>query len=139
MIGVYKITNQLGQVYIGQSKNLKRRIVSYDLSNGINQRKLNESIIKFGAKNHILEIIEECELSELSKRERYWQDFYSSNNENGLNCVLTAGTVMRIREKREVPSNAGRPKVENGKARKIVLTDDEFILVKDFIKLNRNK
>ena len=35
------------------------------------------------------EIIEQCILTQLNERERYWQDYYDVLGINGLNCKLT--------------------------------------------------
>lgn len=72
--GIYKITNPIGQVYIGQSRNVKSRIYSHKKT--ISYSKLGHSIRLYGAKNHLFEIIEECDVSLLTRQERYWQDFY---------------------------------------------------------------
>lgn len=86
--GIYKITSPSGKIYIGQSANMDRRLREYKYRNNKTQRRLSNSIKKYGWKNHIFEIIEECSEEDLNCRERYWQDFYDVLGENGLNCVL---------------------------------------------------
>lgn len=87
MIGIYKITNPKGRVYIGQSKDIDKRFNDY--RNGCpKQKRLHSSILKYGYQNHTFNIIEECDLDNLNKRERYWQDFYDVIGKNGLNCKL---------------------------------------------------
>lgn len=49
---------------------------------------LSRSVKKYGWEAHKFEIIEECAMQELNKRERHWQDFYDVLN-GGLNCKLT--------------------------------------------------
>lgn len=89
MIGIYKIKSPNNKIYIGQSVNINKRFSSYyKLQNVNNQRKLYNSFLKYGVENHLFEIIEECNISLLNERERYWQDFYNVL-ENGLNCRLT--------------------------------------------------
>lgn len=89
MIGIYKITNPKGKVYIGQSIDIDKRFYRYNRNeNVINQRKLYNSFLKYGIKNHNFEIIEECIIEKLNEKERYWQDFYNVI-EFGLNCRLT--------------------------------------------------
>ena len=89
MIGIYKITNPKGKIYIGQSVNVEKRLREYrGISNCKNQIKLYRSIIKYGFSEHIFEVLEECTVEELNIRERYWQDFYKVLEE-GLNCRLT--------------------------------------------------
>jgi len=89
MIGIYKITNPKGRVYIGQSVNIEKRKVNYGrLQNCKTQTKLYRSLVKYGFSEHIFEIVEQCIIEELNTRERYWQDFYNVLEE-GLNCRLT--------------------------------------------------
>jgi group I intron endonuclease len=89
MIGIYKITNPSGKVYIGQSTTLEKRRKQYSsMDNCKNQTKLYRSLVKYGFSEHIFEIIEECEVPLLNARERYWQDFYDVLGKGGLNCRL---------------------------------------------------
>ena len=89
MIGIYKITNPNGKIYIGQSVDIKRRFKDYKKSLKKQQIKLYNSINKYGYENHIFEVVEECEIGQLNERERYWQDFHNVLSDNGLNCRLT--------------------------------------------------
>lgn len=88
MIGIYKITSPSGKIYIGSSKNIDKRKEDYRYKRFKYQVKLKASINKYGWENHIFEIIEECEFTNLHLRERYWQEYYNCI-ENGLNCVYT--------------------------------------------------
>jgi group I intron endonuclease len=88
IIGIYKITNPKGKIYIGQTINWKERQKSYKCHHVKGQRKLYNSLIKYGWENHIKEIIEECSLNQLNEKERYWQEYFNVL-ENGLNCRLT--------------------------------------------------
>ena len=85
MTGIYKITNPKGKIYIGQSIDIENRFKQYLNLHTVKQIKLDRSLIKHGYENHIFEIIEECEESELNNKERYYQEFYDCVN-NGLNC-----------------------------------------------------
>lgn len=88
--GIYKITNPIGQVYIGQSVDLKRRIVEYRcISSTKGQPKLYTSLNKYEWKNHQFDIIEYCSEEDLNSSERFWQDEFDVIGKNGLNCVLT--------------------------------------------------
>lgn len=111
MIGIYKITNPKGKVYIGQSVNIIKRFSYYkNIKNTQKQTKLRNSISKYGVENHVFEIIESCDISNLNNRERYWQDFYKCV-ENGLNSRYTKSndksgklseeTILRISENRK--------------------------------------
>jgi group I intron endonuclease len=88
MIGIYKITNPKGKIYIGQSVDIRRRKRVYETHNCKGQVRLYASIKKYGFNNHLFEVIEECNIEYLNERERYWQDFYNVLQE-GLNCMLT--------------------------------------------------
>ena len=89
MIGIYKITSPSGKIYIGQSIDIKYRFSYYYRCECKNQIRLYNSFLKYGVKNHIFEIIEECEVDLLNKRELFWQKYYETINEKGLNCFYT--------------------------------------------------
>ena len=75
MIGIYKITNLKGKIYIGQSVNIEDRKLQYKyLSKYSLGRKIYNSLKKYGWKNHTFEIIEECFLDQLDEREIYWEN-----------------------------------------------------------------
>lgn len=86
MIGIYKITNPEGKIYIGQSINIDRRFKEYKrLQKRSAGRKIINSLKKYGFENHQFEIIEECQIEQLHEKEYYWKQYYVSV-ENGLNC-----------------------------------------------------
>ena len=89
MIGIYKITNLKGRVYVGQSLQIERRRRSYSRLDCKRQVRLYSSLVKYGLKSHTFEIIEECATDQLNEKERYWQDYYDVVGPNGLNCKLT--------------------------------------------------
>ena len=89
MIGIYKITSPTNRVYIGQSVNIKKRLSRYKNNECRTQPKLYNSFVKHGFSKHIIEILCECDISELNEKERYYQDLYSSIGKNGMNCTLT--------------------------------------------------
>lgn len=88
MIGIYKITNPNGKIYIGQSTDIEKRFNRYKQGDCKNQRVLFNSLIKYGWSNHTFEIIEECEKHELNKKERYYQDIFNVLSDNGLNSTI---------------------------------------------------
>lgn len=91
LCGIYRITSPVDKIYIGQSKNFENRFSDYRRGRCPQQRKLFNSFYKYGFSNHIIEIIEICEIEDLNCRERHWQDFYDvKNREKGLNCVLVS-------------------------------------------------
>lgn len=99
IIGIYRIINPEGKIYIGKSKNILKRWDGYRKIGCKDQRKLHYSFLYEGIKNHIFEIIEECRFEELDFRERYWQDFYDVTGQNGLNCVLNLGGYISENKK----------------------------------------
>ena len=88
--GIYKIVNPNNNIYIGASNDiLKRWNVDYKyICNVKSQKLLHSSFKKYGIKNHIFEIIEECDKKILFEREIYWINYYNSYKK-GLN--LTKG------------------------------------------------
>jgi group I intron endonuclease len=90
MIGIYKIISPSNKVYIGQSIDIDVRKSHYEKYPSMykSQTKLNNSILKYGWKEHSFEVIEECSIELLNIRERYWQEYYDCIN-NGLNCLYT--------------------------------------------------
>lgn len=91
LCGIYKITSPVGKVYIGQSKDFEKRFSDYRRGRCPQQRKLFNSLYKYGFINHTIDIIEICDIEDLDCRERYWQDFYNVKDRDlGLNCVLVA-------------------------------------------------
>ena len=60
MIGIYKITSPNGRIYVGQSKNIEKRIKCYKSLNCKGQKLLYRSLLKYGVDKHKFEIIIEC-------------------------------------------------------------------------------
>lgn len=87
--GIYKITSPNGRVYIGQSIDVANRIKKYANLNCKKQILLYSSLKKYGISNHVFEIVEMCNISELNQKERFYQDKYLSYI-NGLNCRVTS-------------------------------------------------
>lgn len=89
IIGVYKITNPNGRIYIGSSIDVERRIKNYkNLNKGQRQRKLYNSFQKNGFENHKFEIICQCLIENLYDLERYYGELYNCTSSFNLNCQL---------------------------------------------------
>lgn len=93
MVGIYKITNPKGAIYIGQSQNINSRFSNYRNVNHDNgQQKLYNSLRKHGYENHIFEVVEECFIEQLDELEIYWikefNSYHHINKEFGLNLTL---------------------------------------------------
>jgi len=107
---IYKITNPTDKIYIGCTIDWKRRFSEYRRLSMAGQRKLYNSLKKYGYENHVFEIIEECEENMLHEREIYYINYYNCIAE-GLNIRLgnrngrlTEETKQKISE-----SLKGRP------------------------------
>lgn len=117
MMGIYKITFPNNKIYIGLSNDIRRRMWEHN-----NEKKAKTpcdyAIIKYGKVKEI-EIIEFInDPSLLEERERYWIDYYKSNNkeigynlteggdatgnygENNYKAVFTNEEVLDIRRRR---------------------------------------
>lgn len=114
IIGIYKITSPSGRVYIGQSQNISKRFTFYKrpvpCDRLKSQSRLYASLIKYTPKNHVFEIIEECNVDSLNERERYWQEFYDVCGKKGLNVVLVS-----TKEKARVVPQWLKDKISNSK------------------------
>ena len=93
MIGIYKITNPKGKIYVGQTVDYDRRKKEYIRQKGKGQPLLHKSILEYEDKNHKFEIIEECSIHQLNKQETYWKQHYVDQLgwENMLFCHIIDG------------------------------------------------
>ena len=114
MIGVYKITSPTGRIYVGSSINIEKRWKKYMNNDCKSQIKLYNSLLKYGAENHVFEILEECELSTLLERDCYYAERYDSlDYKKGLNLKIpnkseTYKCVSDISRKRMSDSSKGQ-------------------------------
>jgi group I intron endonuclease len=95
MMGIYKITNPKGKIYIGQSIDIEGRFYHYSKLFCKPQRKLYNSFKKYGIDKHKFEVITECLLEELNEFERYYQEIYSAIGVKGLNLILQETNTQR--------------------------------------------
>lgn len=86
--GIYKITSPSGKVYIGQSIDIKKRLRAYRYPEQvIKQRKLYNSLNKYGYEKHKFEIVMQCDIEKLDEMEIFYIDAYNTfNTKHGLNC-----------------------------------------------------
>lgn len=106
-IGIYKITSPKNCIYIGQSHKLNIRKNQYKNGHCSGQRKLVNSIKKYGWENHKFEVIHECLVEELDIWEIYYIKFYDSfNTPKGLNltsggnrCTVSEETKKKISDR----------------------------------------
>jgi group I intron endonuclease len=95
--GIYKITSPTGRIYIGQSKDIERRLKNYTImaKSVQGQVRLHRSLLKHGWSKHSFEVIENCNFEDLNCRERHWQDFYDVTGKMGLNCMLVTCETIK--------------------------------------------
>lgn len=108
MVGIYKITNKINnKSYIGQSIDILKRFNSHKYKS---DTLIGRDIQKYGEENFELEILEECDVSELDEKEIYYINKYDtirngynislgkiSSGEYNPNCKLTEKEVYEIR------------------------------------------
>lgn len=84
---IYKITSPSGRIYIGQSKNIEKRLSYYSGLQCVEQRKIYASLVKYGWEKHTFEILETCSYSDIDEREKYWISYYNSSSDANLNIL----------------------------------------------------
>ena len=82
--GIYKIEHiKSKKVYIGQSVNVKNRLRDHLKSavgiSTIANQAVHEAMAAEGIENFAFYLIDECDREKLNEREKYWIDFYKSN------------------------------------------------------------
>lgn len=115
--GIYKITSPTGRIYIGQSRDIFKRVETYRNVRCAKQVRLYRSIIKHGWNAHVFKIIHICDSSELNDLEKYYIKFYDCfNTPNGLNLtsggdspIVSTETKIKIglASKGRIPHNKG--------------------------------
>lgn len=79
MIGIYKITNLLNnKVYIGQAQDIEERWKQHKKGYTDKTNIIYRAIRKYGVENFSFEVIEECSIEELSKKEIFYIEQYKS-------------------------------------------------------------
>lgn len=100
---IYKITSPSNRIYIGQTissieKRWKEHIEDAHRSYKNHCKVLNKAIRKYGHKNFILEIIEECRDEDLDIKEIEYINKYNSQIPNGMNIKLGDGNSGKHHE-----------------------------------------
>lgn len=141
---IYKVTNKLnGKVYIGQTTNFRKRLSDY--MNAHKKTNLTQTIVRkiiqYGTENFTIEILEECDSSELADLENKWIKKYNSHNSDyGYNIVANNkdSKNSEISRKRKSLSHIGLKESSETKKKKsniILAIKDNNILVCDSAKL----
>lgn len=119
--GIYKVTSPNNKIYIGQSIDIDKRFKDYKSLKSRFQRLLHRSFLKYGADNHIFEIVEECSIDLLNERERYWQEYYNVlETTKGLNLKYTetsdrSGVLSEESKKKISVGNTGKVRTNEHK------------------------
>lgn len=90
--GIYRITNiESQQCYVGQGVDLARRLTEHIKGTlgiqSIADQRIHHVMAEKGLQNWTFEILEECPKEKLNERERFWINFYKSN-EYGYNKTV---------------------------------------------------
>jgi len=131
--GIYLIESPNNSIYIGLSKNIKKRWSNYKALNCKAQLHLYSSFLLYGVENHKFSIIEECPVHLLNEREIFWENYYRSLNYNFLNVKPCGGSKVNHAEStknklREI--NLGK-KLSDDTKRKIGIASKNMIRTKD--------
>lgn len=87
--GIYKIVNPEGQIYIGSSNNVSRRLNQHKRQYEKSNSKLLNSLKKYGTDKHVFEVVEYCDIKDIYRLERTWGDYYETLDRlKGLNLML---------------------------------------------------
>jgi group I intron endonuclease len=101
-IGIYKITNPKGKIYIGKSKQIEHRFNSYKkIQHCSQQKKLYNSLKKYSPKTHVFEILRECTEEQLNMLEMEYIKKYNSV-EKGLNLTYGGDGGILSKESEEL-------------------------------------
>lgn len=118
-IGIYRITSPSGKIYIGQSRDIQKRMEVYRRMKSKSQTKIHNSFLKYGLDKHVFEIVCLCEMEELNDLECYYMKLYDSfNSESGLNLKIGGNVNVKISDetrKRQSDSHKGQVAWNKGK------------------------
>jgi group I intron endonuclease len=102
MIGIYKITNPKGKLYIGQSVDINSRFNKYYKKHCSEQPLLYRSLKKYGSDSHSFEVIVQGDFNEylLNELEIHYINLYNSFME-GLNLTKGGGGRRGLKHSEE--------------------------------------
>ena len=82
--GIYCLTSPSQKCYVGQARNVQKRMRVYKNLNCKGQRKLYNALIKHGFEDFKFEILEECGIDILDEQEKFWIQ-HKNSIKNGYN------------------------------------------------------
>lgn len=96
MVGIYKIINHINnKIYIGQSIDIDRRFKEHVRTSKLNKDNMpiHKAMHKYGIENFSLVVIEECGVSLLDEKEKYYINCFNTTNKHiGYNIVVGGNT-----------------------------------------------
>lgn len=134
MITIYKITSPTGKVYIGQTKDYKKRMNLYKILHCRTQYRLHNSLKKYGFANHMCEIIEEVSDTLADEREKYWIAFYKcywKDENKGLNLNKGGNRAKHTEETKKKLSQMFFG-AKHGKAKKLYQYTLDGLFIKEW-------
>jgi hypothetical protein len=94
---IYTIQNKINnKIYVGQTKNFKKRFSEHKYDSRSKNYPLYRSIRKHGIKNFIFMDIEEVEVQDVDDAEIYWIEFFRSWDPNFGYNLTKGGNVNKI-------------------------------------------
>lgn len=97
MVGIYKVTNKINnKCYIGKSIDISDRWIrhqsrAFQKTDNAYDCYFYRAIRHYGLSNFIFEVIEECDVTQLDEKEKYYISFYDSYYKNGNGYNMTRG------------------------------------------------
>lgn len=109
--GVYKFTSPSGKVYVGQSCNIKRRLIEHLSDSKHIVNKFYSSIKKYSFESHKFEILFLSDSQyERNRMEQFYINYYDSIK-NGLNLIDVIGPVKSFSGKKHSKQEVERIKL----------------------------
>lgn len=135
MKGIYKITSPNNSMYIGQSTNIEKRKKCYTPGRCTKQRLINNSLKKYGYKNHVFEILEilpeESSQNHLDVAEIKWFKEFQEKGFRMLNLKeCGAGGGKHTEETKSIIGEQSKERFKSLGEWEIYQYDKNLILVK---------
>lgn len=112
-IGIYCFINKInGMKYIGQSKHISKRKLEHFRDDIKLNTLFGKALIKFGREEFDFIILENCLISELNEKEKYWINYYDSYK-NGYNMTPGGSDVIDYEKNRAIPIEKIKESWEN--------------------------
>ena len=105
MIGIYRLTcDKTGKSYIGQSKDIRRRMWEHKSPNNMRYSELKKDILRYGFDSFKQEVLEECPIDRLDEREKFYIAKYkpeynvSTGGKGSEGCHMSEANKELLRE-----------------------------------------